>query len=87
MSGPIKVGDLVMVVRPAPCCGGTGSAMGRIHRVSGFYPYIECVACKAIVLDAALLDGRFVGQPLCRLKRIDPLTDPESIEHREELTA
>lgn len=32
----IKVGDLVMVVKPRSCCGDA-RAIGKIHTVSGFH--------------------------------------------------
>ena len=89
MSGPIKAGDLVMVVRPASCCHDA-SGMGlpfRAMRVvcsdwtcsgCGYY----CGVAQRLVefLPDAWIEER-------QLIKIDPPAEHERIERGEELTA
>lgn len=88
MREPIKVGDLVMVVKPTPCCRG-GNALGFLFRVD----YIasgpqRCVSCgwRGESTDA-WFDGSDTSWPLSVLKRIPPLDELEGVDEREELTA
>jgi len=76
----IKAGDLVMVVKPKPCCGRTG-AIGRTYTVS----LIEtceagCGACGKS-LRITMVSGLNHDEGFCitQLKKIPPLTEPESI--------
>lgn len=89
MSEPIKVGDLVMVVRPTTCCGSTAS-VGHIDRVIG-YPFTKtgfCGACRkefphgpdsAVTLSDGLCCFR------SRLKRIAPPSDEMKRETQKEI--
>jgi len=75
-----KPGDLVMVVKPAPCCGYCHS-LGRVFTVQGSATSEgECKFCGAIVLPSnmTILD---VGGPIqsTRLRLIPPLDEPEAI--------
>lgn len=84
MSGQIKVGDLVILVKPTPC--GCSNGVGKIFKVTGMETGGSlCLHCKKdlpAIVDRALLDGRFTAQ-LERLKRIPPLGELEG-EKREE---
>ena len=72
MSEPIKVGDLVMVVRPKSC-GCADNQIGTVHVVSGFYASCHCPSCKIHhYQNSAMLDGKWFAIPVSRLKRIDP---------------
>lgn len=80
----IKAGDLVMVVRPARC-GCASRALGQIFTVSGLYHGCHCSGCKAISLEpCALVDGKWVAFELWRLKKIEPLNDPEEAQTKVE---
>ena len=85
----IAPGDLVVVVKPVPCCGHSGS-VGETFRVKELaHVRWHCVRCGK-VHDASLV-ARRVGHPwvylLARLKRIPPLDELERNEIVEELTA
>ena len=75
---PIRVGDLVMVVKPAPCCGAT-KAIGVTGTVTGNEPapYGECTSCCAAT-DTTMAVKLDNGKPylLSRLRRIPPLVEP-----------
>ena len=88
MSEPIKVGDLVMVVRPASCCGharrmGFAFVITRIHNGS------ECATCRIEHpgMAVAIGEGMARGVRVPRLKRIPPLSELEGEKNKEELTA
>lgn len=86
----IKVGDLVMVVRGMVCCGAATKMMGRVFVVDQIKlgPAGRCLHCGCLNPEA--LSARAPGiRPirLPRLIRIDPLTDPESIEQHDEIPA
>lgn len=87
MSEPIKVGDLVVVVKPTPCCGSTG-AMGEFFRVG------EIVVCEGSCNDCgvegspelcAVIEGEDEGAPLSILRRIPPLAELEGQRTEEDL--
>lgn len=85
---PIKVGDLVVIVRPRPCCGSADS-IGKIRRVIGvpIYPTTTC-DCGLRWIGGAygaevLLSSGSVCQ-ISRMKRIDPLPSPEAVDEEEE---
>ena len=85
MNDEIKVGDLVMVVKPKTCCGSPKS-IGRIHTVTGFYEICQCDACGYINhTTCAMVDGKHEARPLSVLKKINPPPIKESIER--EVTA
>lgn len=75
MSGPIKKGDLVMVVKPTPCCGkGHLGLVLTVDWVRSYFP-THCRYCGA---DRDLSHERAGFEPdrtTCetyRLKKIDP---------------
>lgn len=88
----IKAGDLVVVTRPAPCCGES-SRIGYTFVVSLIDVDVdfECGRCKAelsgisVAASGKRLGKGLEGFRLSRLTRIDPL--PESETHRDEVTA
>lgn len=76
-----KQGDLVMVVRPAPCCGFHHS-LGRVFTVKkNATGQGECKHCGAITPagHVTILDS---GGPIQtnRLRLISPLYEPEAID-------
>jgi hypothetical protein len=90
MSEPIKVGDLVQVVR---CC-----CIGYLDGVSTFivadiHPRVKyatrCSACYAhLPSDSYASDVPGIpGAPLSWLKRIPPLSELGDVRHDEEITA
>ena len=80
MSGPIKKGDLVMVVLPALCgCGLAHKKVGTVFSVA----YVanarwRCFHCGFEYTGGLAATGtrnergKKVGYPLSRLKKIDP---------------
>lgn len=90
MDKPISVGDLVQVVRPAPCCGGTGF-LGSVFVVDwmdlaeGPCSYCGCDASEVMLAGPAEFPED--GFPLSALKRIPPLGEIESEEHEDEIHA
>lgn len=82
----IKAGDLVVVTRPASCCGDKRT-MGKIFRVAKIEEgFGRCGVCgKGSIAIDALDDIDEVYFPTSILTRIDPL--PESETHRDEVTA
>jgi hypothetical protein len=86
MSG-IKAGDLVMVVRPMPCCGNARS-IGKVFEVRRVTRDLaRCPHCKTEFEEtyANAVNGR--GWEVPRLIRIDPPALPESIDAEREVTA
>jgi hypothetical protein len=83
----IKVGDLVMVVKPQPCCGrtefiGTTFEVTEIRNGMG-----ECFYCKQryrSIGASRLNSGGFFD--VHRLIKIDPPALPESLEREKELS-
>lgn len=83
----IQAGDLVMVVRETPCCGRT-DASGRIFVAKQVAPVKrKCTYCMQVKdsLAARQPNGHWIE--LSRLKRIDPLREPESIDTHDEIPA
>jgi hypothetical protein len=89
MSEPIKVGDLVMVVR------GCGCYLGEPYRVKamdiGNKIYFRCIRCRKyqgiqplVEVHGNRRDGYF---PLSWLKRIPPLDELEGVDEKETLHA
>lgn len=89
MSEPIKVGDLVMVLRG--CCVNRDTFIGEIRRVDDrFTSGGRCFQCGADYSGepGAVLDGIDVTTfHVSWLKRIPPLSELESEKTKEELTA
>lgn len=89
MSEPISKGDLVLVVGPLPCCG-IAADIGRVfvaasgeHRTSG-----QCALCSRVTDDALVVDHPLGGcYPRSVLKRIPPLSEPETIDTTDEVHA
>ena len=83
---PIAVGDLVMVVRPFPCCGQT-SYISQLHKVEALeMAYFECPCGQKLLLPMAIT-GNWHGFPISILIRIDPPALPESIHTEEKVSA
>ena len=90
MSESIKVGDLVVVTRT--CC--EEFTMGHyIFTVGKFTDMAlagaECMFCHSHLPSEieAIPDGDDCAFPLSWLKKIDPLSEPESEKRDEEITA
>lgn len=81
----IKAGDLVMVVRPSPCCGNFSDA-GRIFRVKEIMRGPgRCPSCLEVAqVTAAMIDHRYGLEVFC-LKRIDPPSEGDSLPTRKDL--
>jgi hypothetical protein len=83
----IKVGDLVMVVKPIHCCGGTTS-IGRVFVVQAIA--IARGVCGNCLTNHPPMPVAFINDwfryDIPRLIKIDPPALPESIERKKELT-
>ena len=94
MSEPIKVGDLVVVVRygvscPRGCNKGTDT-LGRIFSVRSVeYMPLLCVGCDAPKgwATAAVAESGEQVYRVERLKRIPPLSELDDVKQDEEITA
>lgn len=82
----IKAGDLVMVVRPSPCCGNSAE-VGRIfmaRRISSGPGYCKhCGDVRIVSYAAPRLTGGAIE--FSRLKKIDPLAEGDSLSTRKDL--
>lgn len=81
----IKTGDLVMVVKPTPCCGNC-KAIGRTFTVKGVSASeAVCRYCGRIdkLEDALSVDDR--RYDISRLKKIDPPADGDSLPTRADI--
>jgi len=82
MSEKIQPGDLVMVVKPAGCCGSV-LAIGEIHRVADvLHSDLECNSCKKRFQGMAAYFESGDINPVRELKRIPPL-DGEDVAVKE----
>lgn len=85
MSGEIKAGDLVVVV--ATCC--TDIDVGLIATVESIqYAAGRCADCRSLYQgwEATIRHfGQVLYKPISWLRRIDPLSEPETTQ--EEATA
>ena len=92
MSEPIKVGDLVMVVRGRYCCGHETGHEGSIFTVTRFYTpnprFEKCKFCDRpdVEMGAYGLPQR-MSIDVYRLKRIPPLSELDDVKRDEEITA
>lgn len=81
----IKTGDLVMVVKPAPCCGYSGN-LGLVFTVARTLSAIgDCCLCgksTAIPVDIVKSPGDFMLAST--LKKIDPPADGDSLPTRKD---
>ena len=90
VSEPIKIGDLVVVVRPAPCCG-------KSDRLGHFYTVIdgprtefvrcECGSRRPNTNSVTLDDPNESSCQVFRLKRIPPFPELKDERHDEEIEA
>jgi hypothetical protein len=91
MSEPIKVGDLVVVVRGRWCCGHSTGREGHIFTVTeiGRAPHKEiCRFCSREDIEPGA-KGHPCGKgiDLYSLKRIPPLSELEGEKREEEIRA
>ena len=85
----IKAGDVVMVVKPTPCCGSKNK-IGFAFRVVSVIRLADgqCWGCgKRFSATIADVEGGGFGPQLSRLIRIDPPALPESVETEREVNA
>ncbi len=83
----IKAGDLVMVVRPQPCCGNTGH-LGRIHAVGDIaLCAYTCSACLTKGVGKVVILHDSTGWLLSCVRKMEPGEEPEAIETDLEVTA
>jgi len=86
----IQVGDLVIVVKPTPCCGYFGD-VGKIFTVLDIEgpkgTYSECWQCGKVVDECDAQEKDDYWHDLKTLKRIPPLSELESIKVNEEIPA
>jgi hypothetical protein len=90
MNSPIKVGDLVQVVRGKPCCGYIGPKTGTYFIVTAIVNrgIKACPNCHKESVFIKLLDGSGQkGWRIERCERIPPLAELEQAEDKEELPA
>lgn len=81
----IKKGDLVMVVKPAPCCGND-SAIGMTFTVSAVGNWtVLCIHCLAFIPGHAAETPLGSGYLLSRLKKIDPPAVDDSLPTRADI--
>lgn len=87
---PIQTGDLVMIVRPAPC--GCATLLGTPFTVSGWTDgaFFSCVHCRytwdnGLNRPCGVLGYRDYGIDPRRLIRIDPPAQIESTRTEETL--
>ena len=88
MSEPIKVGDLVVVVR-WPCCG---KGLGVVDRVTSIFPTPRpfkhsCAWCHAETVEGTTVETEGYYLPHSWVRRIPPLSELEGEKRDEEITA
>lgn len=85
----IRKGDLVQVVRPMPCCG-LPTYIGRIFTAHSdeVLRDVVCAACLRYRADRRVvhMDAN-TGYPREILKKIPPLTEPETTDTTDEVSA
>lgn len=88
MSANIKPGDLVMVVKPAPCCGST-SAIGWIGRASAGPEWATCLTCNTCGRDdfnvSQYMEVEDGAYHVDTLKKIEPPALEDDTETQREL--
>ena len=85
MDKPIAVGDLVMVVRPTPCCGHP-RGIGLPYRVLSIDDLSSCVHCNRVARSIAISEPAG-GYCFEQLIRIDPDNLQDDVPTKEELHA
>ena len=79
----ISVGDLVVVVKPTPCCGSS-ELVGTIFIVKEFTDNpTRCKFCKVMRNYDMRVRGLSTVYELYRLKRIPPLSELDNIHQSE----
>lgn len=84
----IKVGDSVMVVKPLGCCPSI--TLGHVFTVTAisFKELPKCTVCGTIHQQCAIAyRDNGGGYPLWRLRKLPPLSEPETAETTSEATA
>jgi hypothetical protein len=82
MSKQIGKGDLVMVVRPNPCCG-RGKTLGKVFVVQEIRTVeLKCNGCGRRHPQTVAVYKPYRGLPLPQLKKIDPPATGESLPTR-----
>jgi hypothetical protein len=75
MYNSIKIGDLVMVVKPTTCCGSSNS-IGRVFKVlrseNMFSKCNHCGDLKEELHAVQSMQGSWYGYSLTRLIKINP---------------
>lgn len=90
MSEPIKVGDLVVVIKPTHCCNGY-NRVGQVHRIISDHDRLPLVTCRICGFTWAHDNsttahiGGGVYLLRTRLKRIPPLSELEGQRTEETL--
>lgn len=83
----IKAGDVVVIVKPTPCCGYTGQ-IGVVFTVK-WLAYVAgiCNTCGSGLIGTFVFEVEDGGAPRALVRKIEPLEDPEAIETDLEVTA
>lgn len=88
MSEPIKKGDLVVVVKPSPCCGSY-KRIGYVFRADYIMASVpSCGLCGAVNNQDEIgvwQSGAKFSIQLPRLKRIPPLSELEGERTQEDI--
>lgn len=81
----IKKGDLVMVVKPSPCCDRP-EKMGLVFEARGIHDcIIECLLCGEEREGVGVELENDKGFPIERLMKIDPPATGDTIPTRKEV--
>lgn len=88
MAEPINVGDLVMIVKPTPCCARSDT-VGVVFQVSFIFSgYEHCRYCgSGREVTAAVYPEINRMVDFHRLKRIPPLGELDDVKQDEEIAA
>lgn len=85
MSEPIKVGDLVMVVKwPHE---HRQKYLGHIFPVQSIAAYVSCSQCGQLWVEPTAETPTHRGVPISWLKKIPPLSELDDVKRDEEITA
>jgi hypothetical protein len=88
MSEPIKVGDLVVVVRGHVCDLGIVFAVARVETTTDYWHCAACGYVGDVTTETWAFLGKGVdGSPLSWLRRIPPLAELGEVEHDESIPA
>ena len=87
MSEKIQPGDLVMVVKPTPCCGAAHT-IGEIHRaVTVSERSIGCIKCKHAFFGLTVNLDNSTVYLASMLKCIPPLDGEDVVAKEKEVVA